>query len=174
MTRTLEIMHGYKLFEQDMRTGKLYPLFIDSKNETPIGEWIHGECIPTKGFAVRQGWHVGTIPTAYWLTGKNGKYNSKRGKNFRRVWCEVLINDSFDYTDYDNDMKTDYQTITNFDGYYHFRETANRPWIITSDIKVIRVLDEHQRQYILRQMDIDEHAIIREHVMKKWKIDIDA
>ncbi len=46
------IKKGWKLFE--MRDdGKLFPLFIGKTKETPIGEWIMAEIIPTKSFAVR-------------------------------------------------------------------------------------------------------------------------
>ena len=45
---------GYKLFEQ-RDDGKLFPLFIGKTKETPIGEWIYAEIIPTKSFSVRPG-----------------------------------------------------------------------------------------------------------------------
>lgn len=65
-----KVGHGYKLFEHDIRTGKLYPLFIGSKEEMPIGKWMIAQNIPTKGFSNRPGWHIGsTLPDAPWLKG---------------------------------------------------------------------------------------------------------
>ena len=86
-------MRGYKLFEMD-RKGNLHPLFIGTKQITPVGEWIKGEVIPTKGYAVRPGWHIGMIPDAPWLKGYDGSdrglYKSKR-KNRISVWCQRLL-----------------------------------------------------------------------------------
>ena len=103
ITAPEKVGHGYKLFEQDIRTGKLYPLFIGSKEETPIGKWMIAQNIPTKGFSNRPGWHIGsTLPDAQWLKGYSpdnprGVFNSKRGKNFRRVWAEVSYPMDADY-----------------------------------------------------------------------------
>jgi hypothetical protein len=63
---------GYKLFRIDRKTGKLYPLFVDSKTEVPIDEWLtatSGE-ITVKGkvksdigeLAYRPGWHAAELP----------------------------------------------------------------------------------------------------------------
>lgn len=43
---------GYKLFEMDMRDGKLYPLFIGKTKAFEFDKWIHAEFIPTKGYAL--------------------------------------------------------------------------------------------------------------------------
>ena len=44
--------------------GAIYPLFIDKHTPTPVGVWMPAECHPTKGFAVRQGWHCCFRPIA--------------------------------------------------------------------------------------------------------------
>ena len=49
-------MKAYKLLRKK-KDGKLYPLFINKTIPTPIGEWMQAECYPTKGFAIRKGWH---------------------------------------------------------------------------------------------------------------------
>ena len=56
-------MKAYKLL-RTKKDGKLYPLFINKKVETPIGCWMDAECHPTFGFAVRQGWHCCFKPIA--------------------------------------------------------------------------------------------------------------
>lgn len=50
-------MRAYKLLRK-LSDGNLYPLFIHKTYSTPINEWMQSECYPTKGFAVRKGWHT--------------------------------------------------------------------------------------------------------------------
>lgn len=71
-------MLAYKLLRL-RKDGSLGPLFINSKQRIPFGEWLPAECHPTRGFAVRPGWHVSPKPEAPHLGTKN------------RVWCEVEI-----------------------------------------------------------------------------------
>ena len=159
-------MTAYKLFEQDTRNGKLYPLFIGKREETKVGEWVHAEYIPTKGFASRGGWHVGTnVPSAPHLIGANGTYTSRRGKNFKRVWCEVECNMNHDYNTYVQTLPK--KCITDGipeDGYYNFKEPNGAKWIITSDIKVVRIIPEEERQQILKAKGFDERKAIAKRV----------
>lgn len=146
----------YKLFEQDTRTGKLYPLFIGKKEETPIDEWVHAEHIPTKGFSVRSGWHAGFIPDAPWLKSADGAYKSQRGKCYKRVWCECECNLENDYTaQAQAQPKKCFERVPD-NGYYFFREVGNRIWVITSDIKITRIISEEERQQVLTEMEYDE------------------
>ena len=64
-----------------MKDGSLSSLFIGKKKRLPIGEWLESRCIPTNGFAIREGWHCTKRPIAPHL--------SKRG----RVWVRVEIKD---------------------------------------------------------------------------------
>ena len=83
-------MRAYKMVRK-LSDGKLYPLFINKTEPTPIGKWMKAECYPTKGFAIRQGWHCCFQPIAPHLkeTLANGE---------QRVWVEVEIED---YTTYE-------------------------------------------------------------------------
>ena len=65
-------MKAYKLL-RIKKDGKLYPLFIDKNTPTPIGEWLQAECHPTKGFAVRQGFHCCFEMNAPPILKKNSK-----------------------------------------------------------------------------------------------------
>jgi len=76
-------MIAYKLVRK-MKDGSLAPLFINKTSRTPIGVWLDAECHPTKGFAVREGWHCTLKPEAPHLSTKG------------RVWVEVEIDD-FEY-----------------------------------------------------------------------------
>jgi hypothetical protein len=74
----------YKLIRK-RKNGTLGPLFIGRKQVVPIGEWLEAQCIPTKGFAVRHGWHTTDKPEAPHLSEKG------------RVWVKVEIED---YTEF--------------------------------------------------------------------------
>ena len=63
------------------KNGSLGPLFINRRQVIPINRWLHAECHPTKGFALRPGWHCCAQAHAPHLTMKG------------RVWCKVLIDD---------------------------------------------------------------------------------
>lgn len=150
---------GYKLFEQ-RDDGKLFPLFIGKTKETTIGEWIYAEIIPTKSFSVRPGWHLNCeLPSAVHLMSANGTYKSQRGKRFKRVWCEVEYAADIDYTS--EVEKLPRKCFTNRlpdGGFYKFRESGDRLWIIADRIKVNRILSEDERQNMLATMGYDEAA----------------
>lgn len=71
----------YKLFR--LKEGKLFPLFINRQVETKVGEWLAAECYPTKGFAVRQGWHCCITPFAPHL-------KTELASGEKRVWVECV------------------------------------------------------------------------------------
>lgn len=73
-------MKCYKLLRK-AKDGKLYPLFINRKESTVFNEWLQAECHPTKGFAVRKGWHCCFKPYAPHL-----KIDLANGEH--RVWVE--------------------------------------------------------------------------------------
>ena len=158
---------GYKLFEMNSE-GKLFPLFIGKSEETPIGEWVHANNIPTKGFANRPGWHIGAdVPDAPWLRGYNatdlGPYKSRFVKG-KRVWCEVEYNASTDYSDVVKDLpKKCFVDKVPENGFYFFREVGKGTWVITSDIKIIRILSESERKEIMLAKGYDEKAAYKKY-----------
>ena len=171
----MKIMTGYKLFE--MRDdGKLFPLFIGKKEETPINEWVMAEIIEHHpGFAHRPGWHIGaTMPSAPWLMSANGTYKSQRGKRFKRVWCEVEYVADIDYTE--EVLKIPKKCFTDRlpdGGFYNFRESGNRLWIIADRIRVTRVLSEEERLNILKELNYNEKEAFepyRKAMAKRMKV----
>ena len=94
------------------KDGKVYPLFIDKTTPTKFGEWLPAECHPTKGFAVRQGWHCCFTPYAPHL-----KESLSSGE--QRVWVEVEVED---YTTYDRP------------------ESQGGAWILANRMKAIRII----------------------------------
>lgn len=77
-------MIAYKLVRK-LKSGKLTPLFINKTQSIEFDKWYKSECHPTKGFAVRQGWHCTSKPEAPHLSEKG------------RVWIKVEIED---YTEF--------------------------------------------------------------------------
>jgi hypothetical protein len=77
------VVIAFKLFRV-RNDGTLGPLFIDTSTVVPVGQWLTGKCVPTKGFAVRQGWHAASAPVAPHLALR------PKGKA-RRVWCKVEL-----------------------------------------------------------------------------------
>jgi hypothetical protein len=77
-------MKAYKLFTL-RKDGSLGPLFINRRLRVPMGKWMKAETHPTRGFAVRSGWHCTARPEAPHL--------SLRG----RIWCEVDIRGVTEY-----------------------------------------------------------------------------
>lgn len=164
----MKTRYGYKLFEENAN-GELFPLFIGKNESVPVGEWLHAQNLPTKGFAKRPGWHIGELPDAPWLKGYDGTdegcYKS-RWKKGKRTWCLIEYNCTNDYNDevvlLPKKCFTD-KIPTN--GYYFFKEAGKGVWSITSDIKVVRKISENERKEILKSIGYDE---IKEY--KKYKI----
>lgn len=150
---------GYKLFECD-EEGNLYPLFLDKNTSYPIGEWINAEIHYNKSFAPRPGLHCGIIPAAPWLMsyGENGKgYYKGRRKNWKRVWVEVKYNCTIDYNEEVSKLKKKcFTDKIPENGWYFFKEYGKATWIITDKIKILRVIDEEERQMILNSVGYNE------------------
>lgn len=104
-------MKAYKLL-RIKKDGKLYPLFIDKNTPTPIGEWMQAECHPTKGFAVRQGWHC-----CFEMNAPHLKKELKSGE--KRVWVECEVED---WESYDRP------------------ESQGGAWILAQRMKIVRVI----------------------------------
>ena len=152
------IKKGYKLFE--MRDdNKLFPLFISKTTETPMHEWVMAEIVEYHPqFAHRPGWHLcAVIPSAPWLMSANGTYKSQRGKRFKRVWCDVEYVADIDYTSVVEKLPKKCFTDRLPDGgFYNFRESGNRLWVIADRIRVTRIISEDERQNILVSMNYNE------------------
>ena len=61
------------------RDKSLGPLFINRSQVIPLNKWLQSENHPTKGFAIRPGWHATPRPHAPHL--------SKKG----RAWCRMQL-----------------------------------------------------------------------------------
>ena len=158
----MKIQYGYKIFEMDTM-GKLYPLFIGKNKETKIGEWIPAENLPTKGFAERPGWHLGMdVPDAPWLRGYNGSdlgpYKG-RNKGWKRVWCLCEYDATNDYREEVSKLpsKCMIDRVPE-NGFYCFNEAPRGTCVITSAIRVVKILTDEERQDIMKKANYDEVA----------------
>jgi hypothetical protein len=77
-------MIGYKLFRV-RADGTLGSLFINRKAVIPLGKWLKSATYPTKGFALRPGWHITNSPVAPHLSMKNRKWYKVEFKNFEKI-----------------------------------------------------------------------------------------
>jgi len=78
-------MKAHKLVRL-MKNGSLSSLFIGQKNRLPIGEWIEAECLPTKGFTIRPGWHCTKEPVAPHLSIKDRVWVKVEIKNYTKLY----------------------------------------------------------------------------------------
>jgi hypothetical protein len=69
----------------------------------------------------------------------------------------VLYVADIDYTEYVSTLSKKCFTDRLPDGgFYNFRESGNRLWVIADRIKVTRILSEEERMEILKEMNYDE------------------
>lgn len=107
----MKAMKAYKLLRV-LSDGRLYPLFIHKKVPTPIGPWMPAECHPTRGFAVRKGWHCCFKPIAPHL-------RERLASGEKRVWVEVEIEDWESY---------------------NRPESQGGAWILAQAMRIVKVL----------------------------------
>lgn len=72
---------AYKLF-RELKSGEITSLFINNKVRLPYNEWLNSKPYPTKGFAVREGWHCTAQPVAPHLKLKLASGEKECGKKY--------------------------------------------------------------------------------------------
>ena len=75
-------MKGWKLFRK-MKSGSIRSLFIHNKIDLQSGVWLKAENHPTKGFAVRPGWHC--------CATKHAPHLGMKGRVWRQVEIEEVV-----------------------------------------------------------------------------------
>lgn len=104
-------MIAYKLVRQGTDE-KIYPLFINKKEPFIFNQWLDAECYPTKGFAVRKGWHC-----CFEMNAPNLKKELANGQ--KRVW-----------------IKCDVEDFTT----YNRPESQGGKWILANRMKVLKII----------------------------------
>ena len=145
-------MTTYKLFR--LRGGRLYPLFVETKREMPIGEWLDagiGELADEKhvksklgALALRPGFHSCEVPFTDWI-GKKSPDGTFVQRN-DTVWCECEVTGR-------------QQLVTDRNGlrvlpsdWYYFKTKPDQPfpWIISNRIFIRRKLSHAEVEEVCR------------------------
>lgn len=160
---------AYKLFR--IKDGKLYPLYVFSNEETPMGKWIPAKCGPRDKngkvhsrlgtLAYRPGWHLAEFPAAKHIGHKS---DGILVQSKDTVWCEVEYSTNIDYTDSVrcftknggiNHSKS-YMKEIPVDGFYEYKTNplADCRWLIAGSIKVNRILTGDEIDVICRKNNV--------------------
>lgn len=125
-------MIAYKLLRQ-YADGSLGSLFIARKERFPLNTKLHATSHPTKGYALRPGFHCVTTPSAPHLS------------TDKRVWAKCQIDGpsvtpimlNYFVTRQQNDPSQPH-----FDCWYHFKRPAHQSgfWIIASNLTILELL----------------------------------
>ena len=175
----MESKTAYKLFRT--KNGKLYPLYVLSNKETPMGEWLPAEngVIAKDGkhvksklgeLAYRPGWHLSDIPFASHI-GKKGP-DGKLYQALDTVWCECEYSADIDYQPEANERGLNPKTgkvnaklaqLNHIptDGFYRYKTNPNMTgnWIIAGAVKVNRVIGNDEVAEICREHGIEPQPL---------------
>lgn len=188
-------MKAYKLFRINRtKPGKLFPLFVDTETEIPVGEWLEAKCgefasgtekVKSKlgPLAFRPGWHLSDIPLAIHI-GVKGESGKIEYMNPNHVWCECEYDSTIDYQPEANKNgiingkfvpKKAYLKEVPLHGSYRYKTSPNMlgEWIIAGNMKILRILTDQQVAGILAgngyaAMPRKEGAVN----LKKWGLDM--
>ena len=154
-------MITYKLFR--VKNGKLYPLYVEANREMEIGKWLRAESgekadekhVKSKlgPLSLRPGFHSTHVPFTDWI-GKKGA-DGKLYQKSDTVWCECEVEGK----QLECKEKNGYRELQN--GWYFFRTNSRQvdPWIISSRIKINRMLSNAEVAMICRSKGIEPQAI---------------
>ena len=161
---------GYKLFRLDVKhPGKLFPLFVNSKEEVPMNKWIDakegertddGKVKSKIGpLCFRPGWHLSDIPLAIHI-GVKGESGKVEMMNPDYVWCKVWYLKGIDYQKEADANGTSGNTFSEKQaylthvpkyGFYRYKTSPNMlgKWIIAGRILVNEILSDEKVNEIL-------------------------
>lgn len=169
---------AYKLFRVvKTQPGKIFPLFVDADNETPMGEWVTAKCgeRTEKGkvrsklgdLCFRPGWHLSSDMPYVTHIGVKGNSGEIEFLNHNHVWCEVEYSTDINYQDMANHNginkkgilipKNAFITYVPENGYYRYKTNPNMfgEWIIAGAIKVNRIIDDVEVKKICNMHGIE-------------------
>lgn len=149
-------MTTYKLFR--LRNGKLYPLFVESKREMIMGQWLEagiGELVDDGHvksklgpLALRPGFHSCEVPFTDWIGKRQGEELVQRRDT---VWCECEVMGKEQPVTSRHGLRTLPQD------YYYFRTKPTQPfpWIISNWIFIKRILSHEEVGAICREHGVE-------------------
>ena len=110
--REYKIVKAYKLVRLK-KDGNIGSLFIERGFNLPIDTWLTAEENPTKGFAIRKGWHC-----TFEMNAPHLKTTLANGE--KRIWVEVEVEN---------------HTI------YNRPESQGGKWILADRMKIIKIVN---------------------------------
>ena len=157
-------MITYKLFK--IKNGKLYPLYVEASREMEIGKWLTAGCgakvdethVKASGcggkLSLRPGFHSTNIPFTDWIGQKGEDGKLQRREN--TVWCECEVEgNQLECKD-----RNGFRELQ--DGWYFFRTNSKQkdPWIISSRLKINKILSNEEVAQICRQHGIEPQEVV--------------
>lgn len=148
-------MVTYKLFR--LKGGKLYPLFVDTKQEMPLGKCLEakvGELADASHvksrlgpLSLRPGFHSTEVPFTDWIGMREGDRLVQRPDT---VWCECEVTGEEEQV-----CRNGKRTLPA--DWYYFRTKARQPfpWIISNRILIKRILSHAEVSAICRDHGIE-------------------
>ena len=145
-------MKTYKLFR--VRKGKLYPLFVETQREMPLGVWLEahvGDLLDERHvksrlgkLALRPGFHSTEVPFTDWIGKRKGDHLVQRADT---VWCECEVKGEQIMVEDRHGLRTIPE------GWYYFRTKAKQPfpWIISNRIFIRRLLGRAEVERICQE-----------------------
>lgn len=169
---------AYKLMRvKKNEPGKIFPLFVDADNETPIGVWIDAKCgertengkVKSKlgDLCYRPGYHLSDEMPYVTHIGVKGASGEIEFLNPNHVWCEVEYSADVDYQEEANRNgmnkkgvvipKNAYLTYLPENGYYRYKTNPMMfgSWIIAGKIKVNRILTDAEVREICNEHGVE-------------------
>ena len=157
-------MKTYKLFR--VKGTKLYPLYVNAKEATPIGKWIKskpGELVDETHvkasgcggkLALRSGYHSTEIPFTDWIGEKQADGSLAQRKDC--VWCECEVKGD----EVEAKTRQGYRIVPE-DSWYYFKTNSkqDRPWVISDWIRVVRILTNEEVADICRANGIEPQPV---------------
>ena len=147
---------AYKLC--NIKDGKLYPLFVDTKKSFPLNEWIEADFGEKMGngkvkskigsLAYRPGFHASEYPIALHIGGKyptNSVEPTYRKDN--QVWVQVEFDSTNDYmTDMLKEGKKEIKDRVPTNGIYWFKTNSKAVcrWLIGGTMRVTKILTDDE------------------------------
>ena len=141
-------MKTYKLFR--IKNGKLYPLYVEAKREMELHTWLEARCgekvdethVKASGcggkLSLRPGFHSTNIPYTDWIGKKENDGTLSQRKD--TVWCECEVRGS------QIEVTERYGLRTIPEGWYYYKTNSKQeyPWIISKELKVVRILSNEE------------------------------
>lgn len=141
-------MKVYKLFR--IKNSKLYPLYVEAKREMEMNVWLQAQVgekvdethVKASGcggkLSLRPGFHSTEVPYTDWIGKRDNDGTLVQRKD--TVWCECEVRGS------QIEVTERYGLRTIPEGWYYFKTNSKqeKPWIISNELKIVRILSNEE------------------------------